>query len=74
MQDKIALTTNPAGMRLIAQMTLYNVGNWDRLRRYIGDSYGDLLLFASNPEERLKVFTTLHQQICLLYTSPSPRD
>lgn len=63
MQDKIALTTNPAGMRLIAQMTLYNAGNWERLRRYIGDSYADLLLAETPSDDRLSSFSNLFQQI-----------
>lgn len=63
MQDKTALTTNPAGMRLIAQMTLYNVANWERLRRYIDDSYADPLLVAVPADERLTHFAALHEQV-----------
>ncbi len=61
MHDKLALTTNPAGMRLIAQMTLYNASKWDRLDRYIADSYSEPLLAAVSVPERLQAFTADYQ-------------
>ncbi len=61
MHDKLALTTNPAGMRLIAQMTLYNAGKWERLDRYIADSYAEPLLVAVSVSERLRAFTADYQ-------------
>ncbi len=63
MHDKLALTTNPAGMRLIAQMTLYNASNWERLHRYIADSYADALLIAASVKDRLGVFTADQQTL-----------
>ena len=46
MQDisKQLLTQNAAGMRLIAQMTLYNSGNFQRLKTYIAENYHPALL------------------------------
>ena len=46
MQDinKQLLTQTPVGMRLIALMTLYNSGNFSRLRSYVAESYHPSLL------------------------------
>lgn len=63
MHDKLALTTNPAGMRLIAQLTLYNAGKWERLDRYLADSYAEPLLVAENVTERLHAFTADYQML-----------
>jgi len=63
MQDKTALITNPAGMRLIAQMTLYNAGKWDRLRQFIAESYAAPLLEAHPAESRLDVWRGRWSQI-----------
>ncbi|HVU10930.1 MAG TPA: hypothetical protein VHD90_06615 [Phototrophicaceae bacterium] len=59
MQDKLALRASHAGMRLIAQMTIYNSTDFDRLRVYITESYHPDLLAERSVDERL---TELHDQ------------
>lgn len=44
MNDQTALTTSSAGMRLIAQLTLFNRGDFRRLRIFIADSYAPAAL------------------------------
>ncbi len=39
MDDKTALKTSSAGMRLIAQTTLFNQGDFPRLKQYVSDNY-----------------------------------
>ncbi len=53
MDDKIALRSSQAGMRFIAQMTIFNSGNFDRLRAYITESYHPDTLAAQSVDERL---------------------
>jgi hypothetical protein len=42
--DKTALKTSSAGMRLIAQTTIFNGKDFARLRQYITDNYHEVLL------------------------------
>jgi hypothetical protein len=56
MTDKPYLIQSQAGMRLIAQMTLYNSGKFSRLRTFIGESYGPALLEAEPVAARLAAF------------------
>ena len=43
-------------MRFIAQMTIYNSGDFERLRTFISESYHPDLLAERGVEERLAVF------------------
>jgi hypothetical protein len=56
MDDKIALRISQAGMRFIAQMTIYNAGDFDRLSKYISDSYHPDALASEPLSERLDDF------------------
>lgn len=56
MDDKIALRISQAGMRFIAQMTIYNSGNFERLRTFIMESYAPDLLAQGVVEDRLAEF------------------
>ncbi len=53
MQDKLALRASHAGMRLIAQMTIYNSADFGRLRIFIEESYHPDLLAEHSVDERL---------------------
>ena len=63
MQDinKQVLTQNPAGMRLIVLMTLYNSANYPRLRSYIADNYHPSLLEEQPASARLAVLKAQHR-------------
>lgn len=63
MDDKFALKTNSAGIRLIAQMTIYNNGNFERLRRFIEESYSDDLLGLRDTAEWMTMFQDLHERL-----------
>lgn len=56
MTDKPYLIQSQAGMRFIAQMTIYNSGKFDRLRTFIRDSYLPGLLAAEPVAARLAAF------------------
>lgn len=51
--DQAALTTSSAGMRLIAQLTLFNRGDFKRLRAFIAESYAPAALEAEILAARL---------------------
>lgn len=53
MYDKTTLARSHAGMRLIAQMTLYNQGDLERLRAYIADNYRPEALEVVSAKDRL---------------------
>ena len=61
--DKLALRASNGGIRFIAQMTIYNGGNIDRLRQYIIDSYHENLLAEEPIEKRLEDFQTLFRTV-----------
>ncbi len=63
MDDKFALKSNSAGIRLIAQMTIYNSGDFDRLRRLIEDSYSDDLLGLRDTGDWMAMFEDLHSRV-----------
>lgn len=63
MSDKGALVTSSAGMRLIAQQTLLNRGDWARLRDFIQDSYTAEALAAQPVEARLAELEALMAQV-----------
>lgn len=54
--DKLTLRASQAGMRFIAQMTIYNSGDFDRLRTYIAESYHPLMLAEHSAEAWLDQF------------------
>ena len=56
MDDKLALRSSQAGMRFIAQMTIYNSGNWERMKTFILESYHPDLLAQEDIDERLDDF------------------
>jgi hypothetical protein len=56
MDDKLALRVSQAGMRLIAQMTIYNSGNFERLRQFVGESYDEDALAQQSVEARVEEF------------------
>jgi uncharacterized protein with GYD domain len=53
LDDKTALKTSSAGMRLIAQTTIFNQGDFARLRTYITDNYHDAILAEVPASTRL---------------------
>ena len=59
MDDKTALKTSNAGMRLIAQQTLLNRGDTDRLRAFISESYSENALQSESVEVRLAALEKL---------------
>ena len=61
--DKIALRASQAGMRFIAQMTIYNRYNWERLEQFIRDSYHPDQLAQQDVASRLQVFKTTAEKI-----------
>jgi len=62
-QDKRALRKSQAGMRLIAQTHIYNGGNWERLRRFIADSYHEEQLAQQATPQRLQALQALYEQV-----------
>ncbi|MCU0515152.1 MAG: hypothetical protein MUE40_21570 [Anaerolineae bacterium] len=61
--DKLALRASSAGIRFIAQMTIYNSGSVERLRQYIADSYHERLLAAESVGQRLEDFQALFSRL-----------
>lgn len=53
MNDKGTLVTSQAGMRLIAQQTLLNAGDAERMRTFIADNYSASALESQSTESRL---------------------
>jgi hypothetical protein len=62
-QDKLALRASSAGMRLIAQMHIYNQHGADRLHQFISESYHAQLLSEKSAAQRLEDFQALFSQI-----------
>ncbi len=62
MDDKTALKSSRAGMRLIAQTAVFNNGDTGRLQAYIQDNYSPDALAQQPPEARLQQFEHLQQQ------------
>jgi hypothetical protein len=56
MDDKIELRASQAGMRFIAQTTIFNSGDFERMHAYIVDSYHPDLLAEEPLAERLDDF------------------
>jgi len=53
MDDKLALRISQAGMRFIAQMTIYNSADFERLQTFIVEGYQADLLQHSDAHERV---------------------
>jgi len=62
-QDKMALRASQAGMRLIAQMHIYNQADDDRLLTFIRDSYTAALLDEQPADERLTLLKQWYDKI-----------
>ena len=60
MSERLALQQSQAGMRLIAQMTIYNSGDFRRLRTYLRESYHEKALEAESLAERIAVFRQMY--------------
>jgi hypothetical protein len=63
MDDRFALTTNQAGIRLIALLTVYNRQDFQRLERLIADSYAAELLDDEAADDRLRAVETLYADV-----------
>ncbi|MEO8377921.1 MAG: hypothetical protein ABI579_09650 [Candidatus Sumerlaeota bacterium] len=63
MDDKLALRVSQAGMRFIAQMTIYNSGDFERLRKYIEESYHPDMLAQESVEDRIAIFREQYDRI-----------
>ncbi|MDQ7027827.1 MAG: hypothetical protein Q9P44_19975 [Anaerolineae bacterium] len=61
--DKLALRKSQAGMRFIAQMHIYNGGDFGRLDSFIRDSYHDDMLEAQSAIERNQILMAMHEAI-----------
>lgn len=61
MDDKTALTTSNAGMRLIALTTILNQGDFTRLRSYIADHYQAGALAETPVSMRLAELKAVHR-------------
>lgn len=60
MTDRTALQQSQAGMRFIAQMSIYNSGDFRRLRTFIREGYHDSALGTESLAERIAVFRQMH--------------
>jgi hypothetical protein len=58
--DRFTLQRSQAGMRLIAQMTIYNSGDFRRLRTYIRESYHASALETESLAERIAIFRQMY--------------
>jgi hypothetical protein len=61
LNDKTALTTSNAGMRLIAMTMILNQGDFNRLRTYITDYYHAGILAETPASMRLAEFKAVHR-------------
>jgi hypothetical protein len=60
MNDRVALQQSQAGMRFIAQMTIYNSSDFRRLRTFIRESYHQNALEAESLAERIAIFRQMY--------------
>src|SRR5688572_10171720 len=61
--DKLALRKSQAGMRFIAQMHIYNGGDWGRLDAFIRDSYHNDMLEAQSVIERIQILMNVYDKL-----------
>ena len=75
--------TKIAAMNRLGQIErVYNLGQYELHHDYVFDDNGDMLILATDTESdsvedmvvRLDLDTGAVDCVCLLYTSPSPRD
>jgi hypothetical protein len=59
---KIALMQTPVGRRVIAFLTIFGSGDFDRLRTYIAENYNDTALRQCPVDERLHQHQTIFEQ------------
>lgn len=52
-KEKLAVIKSQAGMRFIAQQTIYNSGDFKRLKDFINDSYSETALSVNPTDRRL---------------------
>jgi hypothetical protein len=60
--DKGTLITSSAGMRLIALQTLFNWGDFERLRAYIAEHFAESAIEAQSADSRLAALQTALEQ------------
>jgi hypothetical protein len=58
--DHRLLSRSQAGMRLIAQTSIYNKGDFERLLTYIRENYAPAALEDGSADERLRFFRDTH--------------
>lgn len=63
MNDQRALVTSNAGMRLIAQTTLYNNGDMARLHTFIAENYTAASLDEESALRRAQAWQIVREQI-----------
>jgi hypothetical protein len=63
MNDQRALVTSNAGMRLIAQTTLYNSGDMARLHDFIAENYTTSSLDEESALRRAQAWQIVREQI-----------
>ena len=61
--DKLALRGSQAGMRFIAQMHIYNSGDFGRLDTFIRDSYHDEMLAEQGAIERVQILMAMSDKL-----------
>ncbi|MGB1288853.1 MAG: hypothetical protein ACPG7F_20135 [Aggregatilineales bacterium] len=61
--DRLAMQQSQAGMRFIAQTSIYNTGNFERLRQFIADSYHDTQLAETSVEARLNALQQMQKEV-----------
>ena len=62
MDDKTALKSSNAGMRLIAQTTILNSGDSGRLRDFIANNYAPKALEDQTVDERVQAYQANFEQ------------
>lgn len=60
-QEKQAIIKSQAGMRFIAQTTIYNSGDFERMGRFISENYTQGALVTDPPERRLLDIKTAYK-------------
>jgi hypothetical protein len=63
MSDQRILAGSNAGMRLIAQTSIYNSGDFARLEQYFRDNYTAAQLDEEPAERRAQAWQIVHEQI-----------
>ncbi len=61
--DTNALKASQAGMRLVAQTFLYNVGKEDRLRQFLSEAYADDLLAQQPADAKTAAFLHMRRVV-----------